>query len=189
MEQDIQQYNNPEVKIHPQSLKWSSASRILLMILVGFAGMAVASRGAAQSIPALPPTNPFMEYADIFPGQPVIALKTRIFSCRLPPESLRDSTTHRNPIQNSCIFTPIKGAFSSIEAKFFGDTIDKLIFTVRENRLRVGDLERILETPPIHIFDREVYFVSPKNLITVKTVAFNGQFSLFLPVWSIAFTR
>ena len=177
------------VSEHPQRLKWSSVSRSVLMILAGLAGMAIAARAAAQFIPIIPTSDPFATYTDIFPGQPVSALQTRIFSCRLPHDNAQDSTSRHNPIEKSCIFIPTRGVFSSIEAKFFGDAIDKLIFTVRINTLRVGDLESILGTPPIHVFEREVYFVSPKHLVAVKTAAYTGQFSLFLPVSSISFTR
>ena len=187
MEQSIQKHIYPEAEQHPQRLNWSLLARIVFMMVAGFAVMTEAARAAAHY--ASPPFNPFSTYADIFPGQTARAIETRPFSCLVTHNYYHDPTRDHNPSQETCILVLSEGVFFRIEANLVQGTIFKLTFIVRDNALRLGDLERIMDTSAVHIYDREVYFTSPHNLVVTKTAAYSGRFSLFLPVWSVAFTR
>jgi hypothetical protein len=187
MEQSIQKHVYPEAEQRPQRLNWSLLARIVFMMLVGFAIITEAARAAAHYAP--PPYNPFPAYADIFPGQSARAIEARPFSCLMTYNYYHDPRQNRDPFQETCILILNEGVFSRIEANLVQGTISKLTFIVRDNALRLGDLERIMDTSAVHIYDREVYFTSPHNLVVTKTIAYKGQFSLFLPMWSVAFTR
>jgi hypothetical protein len=168
--------------IYPQAaspiprLRLSPFLLIVVITLVGFAVVTISASLVAQYRPT--PHNPFPAYADVFPGQPASAVEARAFSCQ-----------NYAPAETSCIFTPAAGAFLSVQAVMSEDKIHDLTFVLRDNTLQVGDLEMFLKMPTLHTLYRAAYFYLPGSFVRVRTAAYSGQFSLFLPILSISFTK
>ena len=166
---------------------------LIVILWAAFAVVNVGARGLAQHLQ--PPLNPFSTYADIFPGQPASAIETRAFSCQ------SNYDYYAAPTEETCIFIPTEGFFSSVEALISEGKIHDLTFISRDNTLQFGTLERFLDTPAIHIYAREIYFTLPyriyrtaysvlsTSLVTAETVSHGEPFSPFVPVWSVTFTQ
>jgi hypothetical protein len=189
VEQIARERTYPELEpLHPPRLRLSPLLLIVIVLLIGFAVINLGVRTLAQY--SLPPSNPFPAYADIFPGQPANAILSREFSCWGNDFYEYSYAVAYGLTQESCIFifTPAEGIFSHVEAVISGDTIQTLTFLLRDKTLQVGDLEKLLEMPTLHTLHNTAYFFLPEDFVIAKTVDFTGQFSLFLPVWSISFT-
>ena len=154
---------------------------ILLVMLIGFGMVIMGVTTLAQYSPA--PTNPFQPYDDVFPGQPASAVEARAFSCQ------QDYDHMGRPDRPICNFTPVTGVFSSVQAIISEGIVYQLTFTMRDTTLRVGDLEVILKMPTRYTQDGTAYFFLPGSIVIASTAGNTRQFSLFLSVWSVSFTK
>lgn len=187
MEQIIHKTPYPELEmLHPHRMRLSPFWVIVFTLLVGLAVVNMGVRALAQF--AVPPANPFPDYADVLPGQPATALETRAFSCQLNYDFYYDRTETADPIEESCIFTPSAGIFSSIQVMRLQGVIQQTTFILRDNTLQVGDLEKLLEMPTLYSRYHTAYFFLPEDFVIAKTTGYVRHFSLFLSVWSVTFT-
>jgi hypothetical protein len=177
----LDKINLPFVNVGP-SLKQFSAFRWVFVLLTGFAVANVAARSVALTTTTLP--NPFVAYANIFPGQPASTIEAGGFSCP------SDYNGNQSPSGLYCSFTPADGVFSHVTVVIFGDKIHQISFMVRKSELTVGDLELIFETRAVHKFAHTAYFALPRqgNFAIVYTIGYGVQFSVFRPVRKISFT-
>ena len=174
----------PSVNPIPR-LRLSPLLLMVFVMVVGFGVVIIGAKAVAQYTPL--PSNPFPAYADVFPGQPASALETRAFSCQQEQDYDRD---HYNlPEELYCTFTPTAGVFSYVAVKIYEDIIYQVTFTIRERSLQVGDLEMFLKMLKLHTLHRAAYFFLPGSFVIARTAGYTGQFSLFLPVWSVSFTE
>jgi hypothetical protein len=154
---------------------------IVLLTLMVLTVANMGTRSLAQYMPALP--DPFPDYADILPGQPASAVQARGFSCD------QGYSSYLNTTHILCTLIPAGGDFSSIQVRTNEGNIRETTFIMRDNRLKVGDLERLLDTRSAHSPDHVANFFLPKYVVIAKTIDPVGHFSRFLPVWSISFTE
>ena len=165
------------------SFKQFSPLRWVFILLTGFTAANVGVRSLALT--ASVPSNPFVAYADIFPGQPASAIEARRFSC----PSVYDD--YQPPTGLYCTLTPVDDVFSNVTVVIFGGTIHQMTFIMRENRLTVGDLELIFETRAVHKFPHVAYFALPRqgSFAITDTIDYARRLSVFLPVRSITFIK
>ncbi len=154
--------------------------RFVFVLLTGFALTNMGIMVFAQSIQsALPPSNPFLEYVDIFPGQPINMVEARAFSCR--------DTNNYYASEVNCMFTPASGIFDSIETVIWERVIRKTTFTLRGNTMKIGDLALLFDAINFHAYPRKVFFFWSKLFVIVSTTT-NGNHPSMRPVWSVTFT-
>jgi hypothetical protein len=175
VEQIVRETIYPQTASQIPRLRLTPLLLIMVIILVGFAVVTIGGRLVAQYSPT--PPNPFPAYADVFPGQPASAVQARAFSCQ-----------SYAPAETVCIFTPVAGAFLSVQVVISEGTIHNLTFILCDNTLLVGDLAMFLGMPTVHRLYHTVFFFLPSSLVKAETIAHGEQFSLFLPVRSITFT-
>jgi hypothetical protein len=181
VEQIAREKTCPELEpFHPLRLSLSPLLLTLVVLLISFAVVNLGLRAVAQY--AVPAPNPFLPYADVFPGQPARAVEVRGFSC------FNDASHYNHdPIEQRCILSPAIGIFSGVEAIISAGIIRQITFNLRDKTLQGGDLEIFLEMPTLHVFNHVAHFILPRRFI----IANNGypkRFSPYLPVWSISFT-
>ena len=157
--------------------------RLAFILVTGFAVTNIVAHALGLTARALP--NPFAAYADIFPGQPASAIEARGFSC---PSNYND---YQPPTGIYCTFTPADGVFFHVAVVLFKGKIHQISFIMHKNTLTVGDLELIFETGAVHKFPRTAYFALPRqrSFAIAKTIDSDGRFSVYLPIWNIAFTE
>jgi hypothetical protein len=85
------------------------------------------------------PANPFSGYADIFPGQSQVALRSHGFTCWLQDYNYHD------PTQSRCGLNVKTGDLSHIEVVHSKGVIHQITFDVRDYSLSVGDLVVMLD--------------------------------------------
>ncbi len=181
MEQIVRESAYHESESHRPRLRLSPLLLIVCVISFGFAVVITGVTTLAHDGPA--PPNPFPAYADVFPGQPASAVEGRTFSCQ------QDYDHFSHPEDVQCTLFPTSDVFSSVEAIISKNTIYQLTFTMRDNTLRVGDLEVFLKMPTRYTDYGTAYFFSPGIIVIAMTADNTRQFSPFLPVWSVSFTR
>jgi hypothetical protein len=154
---------------------------IVFVMVTGFGVAIIGLTTLAQSTPA--PPNPFLAYANVFPGQPASTVEARAFSCQ------QDYDHFSHPEDVHCTLFPTSDVFSCVEAKISKNTIYQLTFTMRDNTLRVGDLAVFLKMPTRYTDYGTAYFFSPGSIVIAKTADYAKRVSPFSPIWSISFTR
>ena len=181
--EQIQDVTYPQSAVYATPLRLSPYVRFALILLTGFAIANIGTRILALTATALP--NPFAAYADILPGQPANAIETRAFSCP------SNHNYYQAPSGLYCTFTPVDGVFSNVTVVILGSIIQQTNFIMRENKLTIGDLELIFETRAFHKFPHTAYFalLMQGSFALAKIIGYGGQFSVFIPVGEISFTR
>jgi hypothetical protein len=154
---------------------------IVPFMVVGFAIVNIGVSGLAHK-PFLP-VNPFAEYVDVFPGQPKSAIEARGFSCQEPVYNYGNAS-----LEEYCDWNPESGVFSSVAVMIYQQVVHQISFTLRDNRLRVGDMATWLEKSDVKVYRDTVYFTLPDSLVIAKTRANARHFSLFRPVWQVSFS-
>jgi hypothetical protein len=150
------------------------------MMFIGFAVVNLGVSAWAHYTPS--PSNPFLAYASVFPGQPASAVEAMAFSCR------ETYAYYHHPEEMYCTFTPTADVFSYVEVVVYGSNISKITFTMRDISLQVGDLMNFLEMPAVHRSHNVEYFFLPESLVIARTIDHIGQSFLLARVWSISFT-
>ncbi len=181
MEQLILNSTFPEAERHAPQLRSSPLWLIVGVMLIGCAVVIMSVTALAQHTPV--PLDPFPAYADVFPGQPGSAVEAKAFSCK------QDYDHINYPEYVYCMFTPISGVFSRVEAKISNGTIYQLTFTMRDNTIRVGDLAVFLIIPTHQTLDGELYFYLPESFVIVRTADYVSRFSPFLSIRNVSFVK
>src|SRR4029078_12991728 len=125
--------------------------------------------------------NPFLAYANIFPGQPASAIQASGFSCP------SDHNYYYATAGVFCIATPADSIFSQISGTISNGIIRNISFIIRDQTLTVGDLEIVLDVPFIHKSPETAYVALSGSFVIAGTTVYWRRFSLFLPVWSVSF--
>jgi hypothetical protein len=181
MEKIAQAVSHPPVDSLHLSIKLPLYLRVALCLFMAFALLSVLTWALVQNRTP-PPPNPFVSFADIFPGQPESAVEARGTSHRLPTYNFYGVLSDKY-----YSFTPAESIFSDVRVTISHGIISQTIFVLRDNPLRVGDLAELFRTSNMHVYLNAVYFVLPNNFVIAKTATHTGRFSLFLPVWSVSF--
>lgn len=122
--------------------------------------------------PAPSPADPFAAYVNIMPGTDRIHLLNAGFVCDQP---------------NYCSRTVNDAYFSVISVTCVENIVAQVQFTVREGRLRIGDLSFFNNTPDIR-FTRHTVSFSWGNVRASARVE-NQRFSYFTSLISITFSN
>ena len=160
-------------------------SPYLQLVFILFSGFALANIGVtifAQSIaPAQPTLNPFLEYMDIFPGQPLGMMEGRGFSCW----SNYDYYASSEP---ACSVTLSSGVFSNIDLSVSQGIIRQITFSLRDDRLKAGDLVLLLGNPNFRAYPHHVFFFWSNLFVNVSTAGRRNAATM-RPVWSVSFAN
>ena len=155
----------------------------LRFVFILLAGLALANIGLmilAQSItPTLAPANPFLDYANLFPGRPISALEGKGFSCW-------NSHTKDGSFAPACSVTPPSGAFSAINLFISNGVIRQISFILRDDTLRAGDLILLFNKPNFRVYPHNVFFFWNNLFVHVSTTD-RGNPAPMRPVWSVTF--
>jgi len=152
--------------------------RIAFIILSGFATVSV---GVGVLAGYRTPLNPFSIFADVFPGQPRSAVAARGFSC---PASFF-FITEPGLTDETCFLNPTAGPFFQVSVITSQDLIRHITFTLRENTLTLGDLAALWGMPEVHEYGHAAFFMWSNSGVIATTIAYTGEFSLFLPVRTV----
>ena len=168
--------------LHNASFRKLPYLRLMFMVLSGFTLTNLAIIAFTQSTQrSQSPFNPFLEYADVLPGQPEDALKSRPFSCR------RDYN-YNFPGDDSCNLEPSSSIFSRVEPVITKGYIRQTTFTLRDDTLKIGDLVLLLGDPQFRVYPRKTFFFYNNYFVIVSTTA-TGDAAAMRPVWSVTFTN
>ncbi len=155
--------------------------RFIFILVSGFTLTNMGARAIAQlSLPTVTLSSPFLQYADIFPGQSSDALDSRRFSC---------IDVYRNYLsaEISCAVTFSSGIFSEIAVTIGNGFIKSTTFIMREDTFKIGDLVLLLGNPKYHAYPRKIFFFW-KNLFVIVSTRASGNHPSMRPVWSVTFT-
>ena len=172
--------------IYPQSInvapsfKFLPYLRLALILLSGLALTNLGMRAFAQSTQfSAPPPNPFLEYADIFPGQPISAVEARTFSCW-------SNHNYYDSLERACSSELTSGVFATVDMLTSDDTIREITFTLRENIFNVGNLVLLFGNPNFRAYPHKVFFFW-NNLFVIVSTSVTGNPAAIRPVWSVTF--
>lgn len=181
MEQ-IQDITLPQSAAYTTPLRLSPYVRLAIILLSGFALATIGAMAFAQStVPSLPPFNPYLEYADIFPGQRLSSADGRAYSC------WGNYFKNKPASEVSCRFTPASGPVENVTVSISEGIIHQTTFTMRENRFNVGDVVMLFNVSYFNWHPSRVYFFWNNLLVIVSTTA-KGHPALLRPVWNVMFT-
>jgi hypothetical protein len=160
-------------------------SSYLRFVFILFSSLALTNIGVvilAQSIlPAHSAPNPFIEYMDIFPGQPTGTLEARGFSCW-------SDYDHYATFERICNLRLTSGVFVNIDIFILDDTIRQIKFLIRENTFKVGDLVVMFNSPTFHTSPHKVFFLWSHLFVNISTSDRRNTASM-RRVWSVSFAN
>lgn len=163
-----------------RSLKLLPFVRLVFAIMIGFGAATISAKVLGQYVAA--PTNPFLEFADIFPGQPESAVYAYPFLCRA-------NYAYDYASEKHCNFRPSGGIFSVIDLIVEHSVIIQATFMIRDTSVRLGDLKSWWETNPVQAYPRVVFFFLPEWAILARTSDHGKHSPPFSPVWSVTFVE
>ena len=147
----------------------------MLLLLLACTGVTLSVWGLGHS-PQLPP-NPFISFADVFPGQPRSAVVSRGFSCLTSAYSGYSESPNE-----ICSLWPKDGLFSQVSVGINQDIVQNILFTLHENTLRIGDLMLLWGQQDFHMYNGAGYFFWGNTHNTTSAVNHTRRFSHFLSV-------
>ena len=174
----IQESLQLESPINTAPFRRSPYLRLIVMAVAGFALGNIGAAALAQA--TVPPANPFLEYADLFPGQSVSAVNARSFSCH--------STNNYYESEETCASTVASGVVASIDIVISEGLIGQTTFTLRDNTFKVGDLILLFGESALQTYPHRAYFSWQGFFLIVSTTA-RGNPAAIRPVWSVTFTN
>jgi len=164
------------------ALKQLHYLRLVFVLLAGFTLTNLGVIVFAQSTrPTQPSPNPFLEYADMFPGNPLSLTHTKAFSCS-------GSNNYYIASEVTCRFSPDSSMFSEVAVIISNGAISQTTFTLHNNTLKVGDLAFLFASPNFQAYPRKVFFFWSNLFVIVSTTA-NGNHASIRPVWSVTFSN
>ena len=164
-----------EGESHAPSRKLLLYLLVIFLTWLGFAAASMSAMALAQYTPA--PPNPFASFADVFPGQPRSSLIARRFSCLTGSYNFTEGAPNEY-----CTLNPASGIFSHVMVGINQDTIQNILFMVRDDTLRVGNLMLLWGKPEVHEYSRSVYLYWRSRGVFAIASHDTARFSLFLPV-------
>lgn len=159
--------------------------KVVLVVLLwsGITTAAIGARALGQFAPR--PANPFQEYADIFPGQPLSAVQSRPFVCF--EENNNYYTGGENHLR--CTFRPINETFSSIDLIIEHGWIIQTSFLLHDQDIHIGDISAWWQTNPVDAFPNHAFFWLSEHMVIARTTHADGRHSLFRLVWSVSLSK
>jgi hypothetical protein len=155
--------------------------RFALIVLTGLTLTNIGLRTLAHSTQSVQaPSNPFLEYADVFPGQASQALNSRPFSCG-------NIYAYGSSSATACTVVLSSGIFSDIETTVWDGLIHQTTFTLHDDAMKIGDLVLLLGNPHFRAYPRRAFFFWNKLFAIVSTTA-HGNPPAIRPVWKVTFT-
>jgi hypothetical protein len=94
---------------------------------------------------------------------------------------------NRSGTSEFCTRAPANGAFSLVAVTHSEGIISRVSFTVREDRLAIGDLALLWGRPEIRVYGHSVSVVWPSRGVSAEGWAKSRRFSYAIPVLRIAF--
>jgi hypothetical protein len=161
---------------HRLSLQVPRYLLVMFFLLLGFAAVSAGTGALGRS--AELPSDPFVSFADLFPGQPRSAVVARRLSCLT---TANNGMYYDAPIE-ICSLWPEDGIFSQVAVKVKEDVIQNTLFLLRENTLRIGDLMLMWGQQAVHSYNQGTYFSWDDNYHTASVINHTGRLSFFLPV-------
>jgi hypothetical protein len=124
------------------------------------------------------PSNPFLDYSAVLPGQKWDPMTAQGFNC--PQYDLVNGS-------NYCSFSPTSGPFWFIYLRFSKGRVDSITFCVREGALTVGDLALLWGRPAIQIFQGSGLFKWSSIQTTANGTTSDRGFSYYFPLSHVTF--
>lgn len=156
--------------------------KVVLIMASGFAAANVAIVVMARTaLPVQAPLNPFLEYADVFPGQPMAALQSRPVLCS------SSNNYYNRPAEHLCGMDVDSPLFSRVEPVVLNGYITKTTFTLRDDTLKIGDLVLMLGAPRFGVYPRKTFLFWNNYFVMISTTA-TGHPPALRPVWSVTFS-
>lgn len=124
------------------------------------------------------PSNAFIDYAVILPGQPLSAVLGMGFSC---------NSTNSSGSSEYCTRSPADGPFRLIAVTLSEGMVSRVTFTIREAALVTGDLALLWGRPNIRFYDKSLNMEWPSVGVSAEGWAENRRFSYALPVLRLSF--
>lgn len=153
---------SPRVTVgNPLSL---SIHRRLATIVLALMAVCVWGAMLIWHTPEVAP-NPFVEYADIFPGQNRQTAEIHGFGC----QQATNNYSYYSSGYATCTLLPASGAFSQIDVLVDKDVIVESKFWIRDNALRFGDLMLTMDMQNLRTYPDELFFFWDNLFINVKT--------------------
>jgi len=121
-----------------------------------------------------PIPNPFIPYADIFPGQSHRTVLLHGFSCQFSPQY--------------CTSAPANSPFALISVTLASGVVKHLDFAMRPNTLTMGDLPVEWGKPQIQIFQESVLLNWNSLGISANAWTVSRHFSYFMALTRISFS-
>lgn len=153
--------------------------RVVCSITIGLGAATISARALGQV--NFQPSNPFLQFADYFPGRPASVLRGSPFACHAIYPYL-------SSIEKHCSFMPADGLFSSVDVTIDNNTIASITFILHEpSSVRVGQIELWWNTDAVRPYPNHVFFFLPEAVMIARTTHYNnGHSPLFSPVWSVS---
>jgi hypothetical protein len=165
----------------PESLKLPPYLRLIFLVLSANFVLVITWLALARSAPL--PQNPFAAYEPLSPGQPWISVQAHEFSC-YPIPSL-----FPNEVSAECLLRPQTGPFSYVNISIEDGVITGIVFTVRENTVRLGDLSVLWGRPEVEFQRSSIIFMWPDYGISAWAEARGRHFTYIAPISAVWFSR
>jgi hypothetical protein len=127
----------------------------------------------------IPVSNPFSEYANIFPGHSEEQVMAQGFNCNKYYFPWDES--------NLCSLMPKQGPFQEISVITMDSTVYSVTFSMRKNAITVGDLAFLWGRPKSQFFYQLGIFTWPTDHIRAYSHTTNKQPSYYQTVDNISF--
>jgi hypothetical protein len=141
-------------------------------MVVGVVGWVIPIRQIYQ------PSNAFADYAAILPGQPHSAVVGMNFSC---------NSSNRSGTSDYCTRAPADGPFSLVSVTLSNGIISRVSFTVRDNRVAIGDLALLWGRPSIRLYGKSAVFEWSNPGVYANGWVESKPFSYAIPVLRLSF--
>lgn len=154
--------------------------RFGFILMLGFSLTNIGVTMFSRSIkPVLASPNPFLEYANMFLGQPISLVKGEGIVCW-------KNHAYNDSFEPICRLPLPSGVFSSINLFVSDGIIRQISFFVRDNTLKAGDLVLLFGKPDFYVYRRNVFFFWSNLFVNVSTS--DGGAAPMRPVWCVTFT-
>lgn len=180
MEHIVPRRSYPTSKRHVPSLKSSHFLFVVFTMAVGFTVIIVGTSEVAHYI--VPPPNPFLAYAEIFPGNPESALAGKGFTCLDKAKSYYYAYT-----EIQCVVSPADGDFVMIEVAVYSGIIHEISFLMRDSSLMLGDVVRLFNVSDFKSNAHGIVFSWEGSTGTAWSCPDIKGITLFCPVQRITF--
>ena len=117
---------------------------------------------AQATSPVLPLSNAFLEYAIIFPGQPISIVEGKGFTCW-------NNHQYDGSFEPICRLTQPSGVFSNIDLFTSDGIIRQITFLIHDDTLRAGDLILLFGSPNFRVYPHMIFFFWSDLFVHIST--------------------